>query len=117
MLGDTFTMVVGNPQGGTFSGECTSPSDRNTDNWLAPHLDQTVSEIVREVNQMYHNGTLLPFQEGQHVGVLPRRVRMKGVTPAQLIKAHNERREQQREDMLQLRARNDHTLASRLGRL
>ena len=100
----------------TLSGDRLNRIDDTTDNWENPLLDWVVREIVREVAEMRLLGTLMPFREGQHVGMLPRRVPVKKLTKAQFAKLHNERMTREREAMLQLRAKNDHEIALLTGR-
>lgn len=103
-------------KGMTFAGESLGGHDDITDNWENPLLDYTVREIIIEVAEMRINKTLMPFVEGQHIGMVPQPVRLKKLTRAQHTKLHNERMTRHREDMLGLRARNDRTMDSILER-
>lgn len=98
----------------TFSGDRLNGFDNALDNWYNPLLNNTVRQIAQEVEQMRQAGMLRPFTEGEHVGALPRRVHSKKVTDAQVAKFYKQRKEEQREVMLQLRARNDESIRSLL---
>lgn len=78
-----------------------------------PELDPIVREIEREVAADRLAGRLKPFIEGEPIGVLPRRVRVKSVR--RYWNDHDTRMEEKRAEMLALRARNDATIESLLS--
>jgi len=103
-------------KGMTYSGETLKPVDNAMDNYLNPLFEAEVRGALQEVEAMRLAGTLMPFREGQHIGMLPRRVPPKKLTKAQYAKLHNERMTREREAMLQLRAKNDAEIALLTGR-
>jgi hypothetical protein len=109
IVGDEIGLGV---QGMTYSGEDLNEGDNALDNWYNPLLDNTVRQIAQEVAQMRIAGTLTPFIEGQPIGVLPRRIRVRPLTDVQIRKEYNKRKEEERDAMLALRKRNNTTMKS-----
>jgi hypothetical protein len=83
---------------------------------LRPAFETTLREVCQEVAAMRIAGTLRPFTEGEPIGVLPRRVRIKPPTPARLRREHNQRMQDRQAEMLALRARNDADIEALLRR-
>lgn len=96
---------------------CKDEEDAQLLHLLSPMLDTSVREINQETEALRAVGMLSPFTEGEPIGLLPRGVRSRRATEAQVVKAHNKRKEDQRSDMLKLRANNDATIAYLLRRI
>jgi hypothetical protein len=84
--------------------------------FFCPLFEATVREVCREVAAMRAAGTLRPFTEGEPVGALPRRVRLKPPTPARLKREHDQRMQDRQREMLALRRRNDANIEALLRR-
>ena len=96
----------------TFSGDKLNPTDDATDNYLSPLLDAEVHGIIRETEELRHLGKLKPFTEGEPIGAYPGKAKTRKVTNAENTKYLNRRKEIEREEMLERRARNIATMKS-----
>jgi hypothetical protein len=92
------------------------PSDIAENDFLDPHIDDQLNRagssqngvpIMEEIAEMERNGTLRPFIEGEPIG---RRQKFNR-KPAPTLYTRNEIMEQERDAMLELRAKNDRNLA------
>jgi hypothetical protein len=96
----------------TFSLECESKNDIETDLWLQSgsfkisRLGKEVREIIRETAELRWFGNLAPFVPGP-IGATPKPKRKRKLTPVQVRAAHNQRMQWRQESLLALRRKND----------